>query len=113
MTGSGCATIEAIGPPPGEPEKPRAQIAMLVHDTALAPSPVRAEFDLIGPARDFPPPLIEPVGFDDALQTRDDSPQASRPPRRSFLAPLVDSAGETSGRRAADACAAAGLARPQ
>src|SRR5579862_7119276 len=89
MTGSD-ATIESNRPPPGEPEKQRAQIAPLV------PSPGPAEFDSGQPV-DVPPPLVEPVGFDDALQPHVDSPQAARPARRSLLAPLVDSAGVTAG----------------
>jgi hypothetical protein len=87
MTGSD-ATIEANRQPPGEPETPRAQIA------ALAPSAFPADVDSGQPV-DVPPPLIEPVGFDDALP-HSDSPPGQRPARRSFLTPLVDDAGMTT-----------------
>jgi hypothetical protein len=81
MTGSDT-TIEANRPPQGEREDPRAPVAS-------TPPPPTGEFDSGEPV-DVPPPIIEPVGFDDLPPPSAAAPQAQRQPLRGLLAALAE-----------------------
>lgn len=89
---SSDAIIHANRPSLDGREDLRPQIATLLHETASggrwhAPEPLSADFDSGQPV-DSPPPLVEPVGFDEPSPASPASPPGQRPPRRSFLAPL-------------------------
>jgi TPR repeat protein len=89
------ATVDPTRPLSSEGRAPRPQIPALMPAAPGAaararryvPVPLDTLADTGQPVDD-PPPVIEPVGFDEPASPPADTPRRSLPPRRSFLAPL-------------------------